>query len=679
MSAPRLNFEWLVGVLLVLLTLLVYYPSWHGEFIWDDESHVVNNPELIEPDGLAKIWTSSESLQYYPLVFTSFRLERALWGLNPSGFHLDNLLLHAASALLLWRLLARLNLPGAWLAAAVFAVHPVNVESVAWISQRKNTLAMVCYLLSFLLYVSSDEEPGRVEGRGSGVGDQVQSPKSELRPHFTYHVSRFTLDASRFNSLYWLSVLAFVLALLSKTAVSPFPLVLLGFAWWKRGKISKLDAWRSAPYFGASLILGLVTMWFERHRNEMFEIVRPDGPLGRLASAGWAVWFYLSKVLAPVHLTVVYPQWQIVPSQLLAYVPALLLAMAVLMVWHYRERMGRGWLFCASYYVLMLLPILGFVNIGFMNYSLVADHWQYFAIIAPIAILIGCFASSFRFGRRSPFGLCIAAAVLATLGTLTWKQARLYADGESFWREAISANPTCPAAHLSLGILLSRKNAAPEAATQFTEALRLKPDYAEARNSLGLAFAQMGRLDEAIGQYELALKRFPYNAAIHFNLAAAYVQQGRTDDVISEYQTAFHLQTDPQFVRDNVALPVVPSPRFFADVHYNFANALLRRNRLTEASSHYQQALQYEPGDVDTHRNLGVAFLIAGQLDAAVSQFQEAVRLAPGLADAHYQLGDAYARKGELAKAVEEFKSALRLKPDHAQARRALEKVLGPK
>ena len=245
-SARQRN--WFLGLLLVAGTIFAYQPAWHGGFIWDDETHLVHNPHLVESDGLKRIWFSLEAPQYYPLVFTSFRIERALWGLNPVGYHFVNLLLHSASALLLWQLLRQLRVPGAWLAAAVFALHPVNVESVAWITERKNTLSMPFFLLSLLLYLRFDEL-SILQSLKSGV--RSQNPPSGDTPRATrnaFHVSRFTFHASRstFHAprhspssvFYGLSLFAFVLALLSKTAVAPLPLVLLLLAWWRRGRIA---------------------------------------------------------------------------------------------------------------------------------------------------------------------------------------------------------------------------------------------------------------------------------------------------------------------------------------------------------------------------------------------------------------------------------------------------------
>ena len=330
--AAASRHRWLFGLLMVVAVLLAYQPAWHGGFIWDDESHVVHNRLLVEPDGLKRIWFSLEAPQYYPLVFTTFRLERALWGLNPAGYHVVNLLLHSASALLLWQLLRRLRVPGAWLAAAVFALHPVNVESVAWITERKNTLSMFFFLLSLLWYGRSDRQTSAAEGQNS---ETANTRPSTLNPKLCYG----------------LSLLAYVLALFSKTAVAPLPLVLLLMAWWKRRRVTGRDVWRTVPFITAALVLIPLTVVFEHQAGA--EIVRSDSFWARLAGAGWAVWFYLFKAVLPVNLSFIYPRWRIDPANLLSYVPGLLVALGFVVCWRFRRRWGKAlsvWpgLFCGD-------------------------------------------------------------------------------------------------------------------------------------------------------------------------------------------------------------------------------------------------------------------------------------------------------------------------------------------
>jgi len=610
------NRGWLLGLLLVLATVLAYQPAWQGGFLWDDDFYLTQNRMLFEPGGLKQIWFSLDTPLYYPLVFTSFRLERALWGLHPTGYHWVNLLLHAASAVWIWRGLRRLKVPGAWLAGAVFALHPVNVESVAWISERKNTLAMFFYLLSLLWYLRFDPGPR----------------PSTLDPRLSKSPQPATLN--RQPVCYWFSLVAFVLALLSKTAVSPLPLVLLGLAWWRRGRVTGRDVWRSAPFFTASLVLGLVTVWFERHRNA-FEIVRDDSFWSRLAGAGWAVWFYLYKAVLPLNLTTIYPRWRIDAAKVWSYVPGLLVVGAFLLCWRYRRSWGKPWLVCMGYYVVMLLPVLGFVNIGFMRYSLVADHWQYFAMIAPItlasagvAMAMGriqspkCEVQSPKSpsprlsphgmgGRRSLFGATVCGTMLVGLGVLTWRQSALYANAEPLWQATLAANPGCWLVHYNLGVALVQKGSVEQAIVHFQEALRIKPDSAEAHIDLGSALLQKGRVDEAILHLQEALQIKPDSAEAHNNLGIALVQKGGVDKGIAEYQKALEIKSH------------------YAEAHNNLGIALVQKGGVDEGIAEYQKALQIESDYAEAHNNLGAALVRKGRMAEAITQYQKALAIEP--------------------------------------------------
>ena len=650
-----LSQDWLLGLLLVLGTIVAYQPVWQAGFIWDDDRHVTQNRLLLAPDGLKQIWFSLNSIQYYPMVFTTFRLEQALWGLNPAGYHWVNLLLHAASAVLVWRVLGRLNVPGAWLAAGVFALHPVNVESVAWISERKNTLCMLFYLLSVLLYLRSEStRETSAKDEAGKMAEGLPSPSIRHPPSSLF---------------YWLSLGAFVLALLSKTAASPLPFVLLGLAWWRRGRVTRRDVWRSAPFFAASLILGLMTVWFERHQTS-FEVVRDDSVWSRLAVAGRAVWFYLYEALVPVHLVPIYPRWKINPSNALSYVPVLLLVSAFAVFWHFRRSWGKAWLFCAGYSVVMLLPILGFVNIGYMSFSLVADHWQYFSIIGPIALASAGLATAFgsipspepevqspaspspprshRMERaRSVLSTALGGALLAVLGVLTWRQSAIYTDSEALWRATVAVNP----------------------------------GSWRAQNNLGIALLQKGRLDEAILYDQRALKLEPDSAEIHNNLASAFLQEGRLDEAITHYQAALKTQPD------------------FAVAHNNLGNLLRQKGQVQEALAHYKRAVELQPDLTQAYCNLASVLLQQGQVDEALTQFQKALdtdvhfqaaspsaanvaktRRRPGddpatdegetllISTTHYTVGNILVRRGRVGEAIAHFQAALEIRPDFAEA-----------
>ena len=632
--------DWVLGLLLVLAVLVVYHPAWHGGFLWDDDIHIKNNRMLFEPGGLKQIWYSRESPQYYPLVFSSFWVEQALWGLNPTGYHWVNLLLHAASAIVLWRVLRRLHVPGAWLAGAVFALHPVNVESVAWISQRKNTLAMLFYLLSFLCYVRFDDQRG-VQSLAPGAGGPARA--SGDAPPATPHAP----GAFRARTCwYWSSLLIFVLALLSKTAVAPLPLVLLGLAWWQRGRVTGRDVWRSAPFFAAALVLGLITMWFERYQTAGFEFVRDDSFWSRLAGAGWAVWFYLSKAVLPFDLMRIYPRWRIDGATGWAYVPGLLLVGAVLLCWRYRRTWGKAGVACLGYFVLLLLPVLGFVNIGFMRYSLVADHWQYFAVLGPIVLAcagVGLAVGKLQpaskahsskaeptvrwMGGSTPLGVTVSTAVLLVLAGLSWRQSADYADIETFWRSAVVANPGSGQAHYLLGDILTEQGLLDEAITHYRQALALQPRDAFTENNLGNALRQTGQTAEAVVHYRKALVLKPDLVWANCNLGAIFLQAGQVEEAIAQFQHA--LQTGATMLKSPM---FAPAGR--AQIHYLLGCALSRKGRTDEALSHYREALALQPDLAEAHYQLAVALVARGRVEEASRHFREAIRLKPNWVDA---------------------------------------------
>ena len=613
--APRLAWwkhDWFFGLLLAGATLLAYQPVWHAGFIWDDDAFLTNNPLIKAADGLYRFWCTTEAPDYFPITSTTLWLEWRLWGSNPLGYHLVNVFLHAASALVLWRVLARLNIPGAKLAAAIFALHPVNVESVAWVTERKNTLTMFFYAWALLFYLRF-EDLGR-------------------------------------RRWYWLGAGAFALALLSKTAVATLPLVLLMLAWWRRGRIGRQDVLRSIPFFVVAALLGVITVWFQYHRAIGPEVVRGDSFWARLAGAGWAAWFYLYKTFWPLNLMFVYPRWRIDGANVLAYVPGLLLVLVFLVCWVYRRGWGKSLLFGLGYFLVMLLPVLGFLDIYFMRFSLVTDHWQYFAFIGPIALAAAGMTAAKRVcGAIMPFpGSILCGVLLALLGMLTWQRCCIFTDSTSLWRATASRNPGSSLVQYNLGCVLLETGDLEEATARFQKALQADPGLAEAHNNLGSLLLQKGLTDQAIAHFQTALETRSAFPDAHSNLGGALLQKGRVEEAVAQFQKA---------------LEIAPND---ALTGYNLGSALLKCGRVDEAIAQFQRVLEIRPDLPEACSKLGMALLRKGREDEAITCLRRALELNPSLANAQSDLGNLLLQKGLIDEAVAHYEAAVAIQPANA-------------
>jgi hypothetical protein len=481
----------LLAGLIVLITLVAYIPALQGGFIWDDDAYVTQNPTLRSVEGLARIWLEPRSNpQYYPLVFTSFWAEYHLWGLNPVGYHVVNALLHGLAAVALWLLLKCLKVPGALLAAAVFALHPVHVESVAWVTERKNVLSGLFYLGSALCLVrffgleqEGAEQPHRFWWYGSGL-------------------------------------LLFVCALLSKTVTCTLPAAMVLLLWWKVGRVRRPEALALAPFFVLGLGFGLLTAWLEQHHVGALGSEWDLSFVERFLVAGRALWFYAGKLVWPAVLIFNYPRWQIDAGAWWQYVYPVGVVLVVLVLWVFRERIGRGPLVGVLFFCGTLFPALGFFDVYPFRYSYVADHFQYLASVGLIGLAVGAFTVAAS--RLSLWPKRVATAmslvVLLLLAGQTWSQSQVYKDWKTVWTKTLEKNPESAIAHYNLGRLLLGQQKFEEAISHFSKALQLKPSSAEIHNNLGVALAGAGRLNEAARQFAEALRVEPDHAKARRNL-----------------------------------------------------------------------------------------------------------------------------------------------------------------
>jgi protein O-mannosyl-transferase len=612
-DSPRLR-GWLWGLLLVIATFAAYQPAWNGKPIWDDAAHLTY-PELRSLDGLLRIWIHpGTTQQYYPVTATVFWVEAKLWGDATLGYHLVNILLHVTAALLLLKILQTLQVPGAGLAAAIFALHPVQVESVAWISELKNTFSAVCYFASALAYL------------------------------------RF--DRTRNKAAYACALAIFVVGLMAKTVIATLPAALLVVFWWQRGKLSwKQDVWLLIPFFAAGIAAGLFTSWMER------QVIGAQGSefnfsmVERCLIAGRAIWFYLGKLFWPADLIFSYPRWKI--SQTVGWQYFFPVAAALLLgaLWVLR-RWARGPLAALLFFIGTLFPALGFVNVYPFKYSFVADHFQYLACVGPIvAASVGIHMIFHRLKeRRLVWERAFCATLLAALGLLTWRQSRIYADMETLWRTTIARNPDCWLAQNDLGAILYERGQLDQAIIQFRSALAIQPDNAEAQNNLGSALAKKGLDNEAIIRFQKALAIRPNYAEASLHLGNALLRKGQVDEAILQFQRAVAIRPD------------------LALLHDTLANALLQKGRPDEAIDQFHETLAIHPDDDQAHYNLGIALRQKGLPDEAMLQFQKAVAIRPDFAEAQNNLGNSLLQKGRVDEAITHLRKALEILPDYAQA-----------
>jgi tetratricopeptide (TPR) repeat protein len=568
------------------------------------------------------------------MSYSTFWIEWRLWGTNPTGYHVTNLILHVIEALLFWIILRKLSIPGAFLAAMIFALHPVNVESVAWIAQRRNVVALLFFLLSILWYLKftmSTAIAGMAPARSYG------GPREQEKTH-----SSFILHPSSFHFWYWLSLAAFMLAMLGKGSAAVLPVLLLGILWWLRS-LTRRDLLRIAPFFLLAVVLTGVNIWFQTHGKDLE--FRNAGFVERLLGAGGVVCFYLYKALLPLDLAFIYPQWHIETGNPMWWLPLLAALIVTTVLWWFRKGWSRPLLFAWGFFCVSLVPVMGFTDVGFMKYSLVADHYQHIALIGVIALAAAGWSLWRQRARNTAHWVTTAVAVAAmgALAFLTWQQSGIYHDAIGLYQATLQKNPGSWVPHNNLGNELGQTGRLQEAIEHYQQALRLKPDYADAHLNLGLALTNAGRLQEAIEHLQQALRLKPDYAVAHFNMGLALANAGRLQEAIEYFEQALRLKPD------------------YADAHNNLGVALVGAGRMQEAIEHYQQALRLKPDYTEALNNLGVALANAGRLQEAIEHLQQALRLNPNFTNAYYNLAMAYAMMQQSSEAIAAAQKALEL------------------
>jgi protein O-mannosyl-transferase len=576
----RANFTvWQQAALIAAIIIgiaWVYLPALRGDFVWDDFLLITGNPLLLNLSGLAEIWSGGRTADYLPLTNTVFWIEHHLFGGNATGYHVVNILLQMANALLVWRLLSRLNIPGAWLAGLIFGIHPVHVASVAWISELKNLLSMFFALLSILCFLQLDE-------------------KEPLNSAAAY-VS---------------SLVFFALALLSKTQVVFLPVALLLCAWWrdKKSPGTKLTrdlrrVIRSWPFFLIAIVLGVVTIWFQNRGIGEEEIVIGSIPR-RFVNAGMAIWWYAGHLFAPVRLMAIYPNWRFDSPTVLEWLSLIALLGVLAGLWRWRDRGTRGAFFAIACFIVALLPALGLIKMAYVRSgTLVADHHQYFADVSLLALISAGVAYAWRQRQRA---IRIATAAIVTLlvgamGTYAFSRAGVYRDEETLWQDNLAKNSDAWQAHIQMAQRRFKQERYAEAAYHAGRAAELKPELADIHNQLGLAYCRLERFEEGIAEYRKALQ---LKEAKPSTARSAGVATMRTNLANALTITAERLSE---------SAPTVPEEA---------------TRRYEEAIRQYESALQLEPHQPAIHRNLGMLLVKLGRYDEAIPHLRATLQIVP--------------------------------------------------
>lgn len=550
-------FKWeevfLKVAVILMVSLWIYSPVFDGDWLWDDDYLITANPVVQSPDGLASFWVAPKTADFFPLTMSALWVMWKCFGMDSTGYHIVSVVLHALGACLIWALLRAMRLRGAWLAGLIFAVHPLAVESVAWVSELKNTFSLPFFLAAAFFFVRF-EDTGR-------------------------------------RRFYWAALGFFLAAMLAKSSAVMFPVVMLLYVWWRRDRIAWRDLWNAVPFFLISLLLGLVTLHFQHSRAIGNEPIPIGGLDSRFAVAGMAIFFYLSKILWPALLLPIYPQWAANPPELSQFLAWPVLAGVLGVFWIRRKTWGRHALLGVGFYLITILPVLGFVAMSYMRVGFVADHFLYIPMIGIVALVVGAGVRASEWGDakwRPYFGIFAAAAV----GMLTFwshRYAGIWENEDKLWSYTLAHNWECWQAHNRIGSREFNRGNIDVALKHFREATRLRPDLAETQNNIGSAVLAKKDTKAAIKHFQEALRLSPDIVAIQSNLARALLLDNQPAAAAELYADLCQRYPD--------------NPTFLC----NLGVTLYQSGKKTEAIASFRSALQIDPNLRDAQENLRAA------------------------------------------------------------------------
>jgi tetratricopeptide (TPR) repeat protein len=704
---------WL-SALLFLATALLYLPIGRNDFVnYDDPDYVTSNAQV--QSGFSRtslIWafTTGAASNWHPLTWLSHMLDWQLFGDKAGGHHLVSIAFHAVNAALLflvWRRLTGAHWQSA-LVAALFAWHPLHVESVAWASERKDVLSAFFFLLTlgaYARYAHSRSLP--VPSVSGGSKNEMVGAKSKARRAETTITEPARTNAAW--SYYFLALGLYALGLLSKPMLVTTPFVLLLLDYWPLARIALAESPQSGPdggnrptlgsgwaglvlekmpFFALSIASSIVTFNVQKHGGAVSTSITVGA---RLANAVVSYVRYIVKMLWPVDLSVLYPHpgsWP-VWAVILSCAILLLISAGVLIGARRRPYLVTGWL----WFLGMMVPVIGLVQVGIQS---MADRYTYLPMIGLFVIIVWGLSElpPLRAEYRK-LAVPFTTMVLVLCVSITERQLGFWRNSETLFKRATQVTTRNYLAHNNLGFWFSNQGRMAEAMEEYEKSLKINPNYEDALNNMGYALANLKRYPEAIGYYLAALRVHPDHAEVHNNLGNALSETGQIEEAMKHYRATLKQVPTHANAHNNLGIALAMQgkldeaiPHFeaairtnpkYASAHSNLGNALAAQHKIAEAVKEYQEAIRLQPGDSQSHNNLGNGYAEQGRLDEAITQYSEALRLNTNNPEAHYNLGLALGRQGKRQDAVEHFSAALRLKPDYADARTQLNALTGTK